>query len=508
MQLNLGLIIDSLKSSTPQYIFGSPDEAMNLVGVYPYVPKTDASDLDILYLAEWEQLTDGSYPKNIVCIGGGDKARELFEAREATGVIYADGSEPFPILREIQEIFIKYDRLERELYDSTLADASTRTILNHCAKFFECQMMLFDTEFRLIDYSDNYMPPDDDMPWKETLAQRKSSLKMISREHVKMLPNRPDKFPYSTFIEGNEDVPSHFNIAFDYGDSRFATLIFMETHRPFSLHQHWIADYVANIIRPLITARYNTSLGIRNYFRSTIGTMLRHGNMDSPLTESNLAKLNWRMDDDYQIVLVALPPECQNNSHYLYNYENVFADAYADCIALHFNVFIFILLHNSACSLIRQCVCTLEKQLTLDDGICSIGSLFSDFSQLTQQYSLALLPLRLYPNNGRVRYYSEIMPTHIINELNSAFPLRPVCHHTAVRLHKYDLANGTSYLLTLETYLAHNRSLATAANKLFIHRSTMTYRLKCIEKIAPMSLDDPWERLGILLSCIVLRILE
>jgi DNA-binding PucR family transcriptional regulator len=35
----------------------------------------------------------------------------------------------------------------------------------------------------------------------------------------------------------------------------------------------------------------------------------------------------------------------------------------------------------------------------------------------------------------------------------------------------------------------------------------MTYRLKSIEKLVDMHLDDPCERLHILLSCIALRIL-
>ncbi len=77
-----------------------------------------------------------------------------------------------------------------------------------------------------------------------------------------------------------------------------------------------------------------------------------------------------------------------------------------------------------------------------------------------------------------------------------------------MRIHEYDLANGTDFLLTLETYLMNNKSLMAAADKLFIHRSTLTYRLNAIEKITPIQLDDPGERLHILLSCIVLRALD
>ena len=64
---------------------------------------------------------------------------------------------------------------------------------------------------------------------------------------------------------------------------------------------------------------------------------------------------------------------------------------------------------------------------------------------------------------------------------------------------------NTGFLQTLETYLLCNKSLNDAANLLFIHKSTIYYRMKCIEKIVQIDLDDPHERFSILLSCIALR---
>ena len=84
-------------------------------------------------------------------------------------------------------------------------------------------------------------------------------------------------------------------------------------------------------------------------------------------------------------------------------------------------------------------------------------------------------------------------------------PLIPLCSREALRIFDYDLENNTKLLLTLEVYLKHNKSLKLAADELFIHRSTLTYRLDSIKKLTNMNLDDADERLHILLSCIVLR---
>ena len=59
----------------------------------------------------------------------------------------------------------------------------------------------------------------------------------------------------------------------------------------------------------------------------------------------------------------------------------------------------------------------------------------------------------------RIKFYRDILETHIVNIITSRFPLRAVCHTAAIRLQEHDIANGTNYLETLEIYLLNNRSL-------------------------------------------------
>lgn len=492
-----------------EYVTGNPDSEMNLIDIYPFVSALDSDKLDIIYLGSWERFKNTDvYPKNIICVGGGQNARTLFEEHRLTGLIYPEDCDALTILREIQEVFTKYYKLERELLDTLLANAPLHAILNACACFLECHMMLFGTGFSLLGYSDNYLPSDENVIWKETLMMRRSVLPMIPRDKVKMLPNKPKDFPRSTFLDIS-GIPPHLNIAFDSGDSRVATLIFQQHIKPIMQQHLWLADYIADIIRPLIMERYNTFFDMRNYFRTSVSTALRYATTDTTFLLTCLARFGWHADDDYQIILVQLPHENCKISHYLYNYENVFAGSYSDIIALRHDIYIFILLHNGACSILNQYLPTLKKQLDMDDGVCGIGQQFCDFTQLKLQYDLAILPFRnAHHKQRRVYYYSEIMEEHIINELSSCFPLRATCHHAAVRINEYDNANGSDYLLTLETYLKNNKSLMAASDILSIHRSTLTYRLKCIEKIVPMQLEDPNERLHILLSCISMRVLN
>ena len=73
--------------------------------------------------------------------------------------------------------------------------------------------------------------------------------------------------------------------------------------------------------------------------------------------------------------------------------------------------------------------------------------------------------------------------------------------HAAVRLlANHDLAHGTELGDTLRTYLLCNCNATEAARKLFVHRSTLLYRLERIAQITGIDLDDEQERAHLTLS--------
>ncbi|MGW0310708.1 PucR family transcriptional regulator [Streptomyces flavidovirens] len=62
------------------------------------------------------------------------------------------------------------------------------------------------------------------------------------------------------------------------------------------------------------------------------------------------------------------------------------------------------------------------------------------------------------------------------------------------------------YLLeTLGTYLAHNLCVTAAARSLYVHRHTLTYRLRSIESLAGIDLSNPFDRMRAELALILSR---
>jgi hypothetical protein len=490
-------------------VAGYPDGGMRLIGICPFIAERPCAK-EILYLAEWPKLRDLSrIPENILCLGGGADALALLNEHQASGLIFSGDCSQTAILLEVQQIFFRYSDLERALLDALLTNKPLQTVLNACAKFLDCHVSLYGSDFGLLGYSEVNLPPDDDMFWKETLASNRCMFPMTPREKAKPLQAKPNIYPRSAFINHAGGCRTYISIAFEYKDSHVATLIYSGRKGALSDHHLWLVDYIADILHKTIIERYNTFLDVHDYFRASISTALRYSTvMESKFLHINMTRLGWHTNDDYQILLVKLAASDRNVGQFLYDYENVFADSYSDCVAFWYDDFVFILLHNGACAAIEKNLPILKKQLTLNNGICSIGMKFCDFNQMKLQYNLVTIPHRVAAlAKRRIKYYRDVLEMHIVNDLSSCFPLRAVCHYAAVRLQEYDIANRTNFLETLEIYLFYNRSLLTASGKMFIHRSTLAYRIRCIEKIVPMQLDDPCERLHILLSCIALRLI-
>lgn len=78
---------------------------------------------------------------------------------------------------------------------------------------------------------------------------------------------------------------------------------------------------------------------------------------------------------------------------------------------------------------------------------------------------------------------------------------------TLGKLLAYDAAHQTELVRTLDAYLRQSGNATLAARALFVHYNTLRQRLRAIERVLGLSLDDPDARLGLGLALRVLRML-
>ena len=205
----------------------------------------------------------------------------------------------------------------------------------------------------------------------------------------------------------------------------------------------------------------------------------------------------WHPEDLKQVIYIA-PCEGRrlspNTSHALLMFNRLFAlkaAEYQDGIVLLVNR--RILSERSGFGPILQRI----GQMSYCAGI---SNAFSDISQLPVMVQRAMIALQKGDRrSGAVNYFED----HYLRYLLSMFTKEdaPVfMHPLPVQLKQYDRRFGSHLYETLFHYLENERSISRTAQKMQIHRSTLIHRIDRIEEMAQGLLDDPEQRMHILIS--------
>lgn len=99
-----------------------------------------------------------------------------------------------------------------------------------------------------------------------------------------------------------------------------------------------------------------------------------------------------------------------------------------------------------------------------------------------------------------IHHFNSISLNFLLEESMRRLPDTMLCHEGLLALRAHDKANGTDYMRTLRIYLDSNLNAVQSARQLFLHRSTLLYRLDKIREIIGSSLSDPEELLYLSLS--------
>jgi purine catabolism regulator len=113
-------------------------------------------------------------------------------------------------------------------------------------------------------------------------------------------------------------------------------------------------------------------------------------------------------------------------------------------------------------------------------------------------YQEAVQALSLYSSyNKSVLFYEELGVFQLLLGLNDGKTLQTFVQHYLGPLIDHDLSKGSELLLTLKVYLDHDGSKQIAAQKLFIVRQSLYYRLEKMAELLGEDFLSPENRISI-----------
>ncbi|MDF2877242.1 MAG: hypothetical protein K0S30_338 [Clostridia bacterium] len=110
-------------------------------------------------------------------------------------------------------------------------------------------------------------------------------------------------------------------------------------------------------------------------------------------------------------------------------------------------------------------------------------------------------------NNYEAYLYEELGFYKLVLDIKDSQEMRAIYDETIGKLASYDKMHHTDYVEVLKLYLLENKSIAHVSKKLYIHRNTVTYKLKKIEELLEVDLNLLDDTIKVKLAILVQELL-
>ncbi len=136
-----------------------------------------------------------------------------------------------------------------------------------------------------------------------------------------------------------------------------------------------------------------------------------------------------------------------------------------------------------------------------------VGRPYTSIRKISRSYQEARESLRIcqLSNAARQIYYDELGFYKILSEMNRK-ELELFVEDLLQPVLEYDRLKNGELINTLETYFEVNRNLKLTSKRLFAHYNTVLYRIKKIEELTGISLDNPENALNLEVAVNILKL--
>ncbi|AUG06916.1 PucR family transcriptional regulator ligand-binding domain-containing protein [Pseudomonas sp. S09G 359] len=127
-------------------------------------------------------------------------------------------------------------------------------------------------------------------------------------------------------------------------------------------------------------------------------------------------------------------------------------------------------------------------------------------AQAQDEARQALTAARRFSERAGLCVYDELGVLKLLSGVRDRALLDQFLHERLGPLLRHDLHHGPSLMPTLEAWFHENGNLMAAAQRLALHRNTLTHRIQRIEALCGLTLDNAYDRLDIGIALMIWRL--
>ncbi len=508
-KLNMQILYDSLQASFSRLTFSPDGDLACLEDIRIY-------QTDMPLLKKYVYLIDGTKPDADIfpaCAGenpGFIISGQADIARIPGGcpfILVEDANDSTKLLSLIQDVFEKYREWNMKLHLALDSRSPLDYMLNASLPVFNNPIFIHDPSFYIL--SCPHTAPGLSVWNKDPRTGMEiAPLSLIQdfradTEYLNTLNTRAPSL-YSANVRGYpllyENIWNH-----NHYEGRICVAELESSILPgHYLAIEYLGQTILSCIQNKSLFRFGMESDVNQFFKEYLDGSVK----DQQRIRKFLYFLNWNQKDRY--LCLRLEAVQQNARMYssvatLSHIEAQIPDGYAFIYQNGITVII-----NLSCSDIRIPDLLSSLAIILREGLLKMGvsSELWDFAWLPQGYLQAKEALELGKHSNSMYWhylFDDYLLEYLMKKAGEALPCELLCSHKLLVLKQYDEKNNTDFYHTLKTFLELERNVLKTSRTLFIHRSTLFYRLERIQKIADVNLDDARERLTLQISFYILE---
>ncbi len=409
----------------------------------------------------------------------------------------------------IQSVFDFYDHWNEAVLHA-LQEGDYDGLTGKLWQVLRNPIILMDANRRVISLSKQYSEDDLDEEWKYLSEFGYSSVKSI--EYLRRF--------YNTAQLNESQEPKVFRFPPEAGrrDCMFAPIYYkgvlygrisvLEESRPLNAGDMEIVKHVVALMGPYLEQRPQVKVGA---VHSVFLDLVLENPVDDKTVEYQLKYLGWKRNDLFRVMIFTIRPE-QYQEEALFTVAGLLGENLRRVAVFTKGAYIVAVLDESVVPenrILPLLDIILQKNgLQMGKSFCARG--IRAISYLYRQSLAALHYGRKFNPGKDVYHFYQCAMDYILDKNGVWVGDNPAyaCHPDVIRLWKLDRKSSGNRLVTLWTYLDNDRSLINTAQQLYIHRSTLVYRIKKLLDELTCDITDAYTRDYIKLSIRMLRLYQ
>ncbi len=417
--------------------------------------------------------------------------------------ICVESAEDFScFLNEIQEVFSRYGRLREEMMGIAADEGGVDDVCALAAAHFRNPVFIHDEHFNILA-SQNNASQLFHFDYNQSTDSFTENIDVINqfrtdRHYKETLKTRGGHIYTSEYSDGDALYANMWE------DGLYRGRIVVAQHDT-AIQPSYLSDitYFAELVQDIMKKQNIRNHDTRQRLEEIFTEMLEGVPADESRLADSIQKLGWDMGDQYMAGCIELSDEettrlsvkaiCNDIERKI---SGVFAFFFRDKISFFLNL--------SAADTGEEGF-RAKMSYIIREGLLKVGvsNLFSDLSQgglYYQQAETALAYGRACRPTDWYHEFHTYLLSYWVKEGLGRFGKNLMTAPAIRLLRQYDREHDTDLCLTLQTYLDCERNSTLTAQMLNVHRSTFHYRLKRIEELTGLNLDDKETRFYLMLS--------